>query len=314
VRAKAGLSSETDLAPWARDPGVQAEFPEIRKNLGGQEFAVMLVRGAGEWVDFQTMLRDKLVKKDTKFTKESESIRPSVSVETQRTIDEQNALPAPSVDEVKKLLQETHGVGRKDPWPIPCIYLPGSEKLPVDKRLFTSNPPHYSVAIFLNKDRTAYDRVAKKTIPYLDMLERLGIVIKRAQKGVAGEGKDSGAEFDANVYELSPDYGNRIHPRYPYCFPLGDPAVEFVDVQVAEHVNGYGYRESFFRYKLKVMYRSPPAWMKDNLLLDGWSELRGVIDRGMACEGEFGFDKKTRDKHAGGGSCWWGFDSYDENY
>lgn len=313
VRAKVGLGSEADLAPWARDQELQAEFSDIKKNLDGQEFAVLLVRGGGEWVDYQSMLRDEALKKATKPANQNISERPLISEEVKRKIDELNALPAPTVDEVKKLLQVTHGVGQKNPWPIPCLDLPGSEKLPVDKGLYSYNPSRYSVAIFSNKDRTAYDPVANKTIPYLNTLEQLGLLSKRATKGVPGEGRDVGTVFDAYVYELTPAYENRIHSRYPYCFPLGDTTVEFVDLQIAEKDEN-GFPNSSFRYKLKVMYMNPPAWMSDPLLKDGWPELRGVVEHGMACEGKFGFDRKTRDKHSGAGSCWWAFDSYYENY
>jgi hypothetical protein len=54
--------------------------------------------------------------------------------------------------------------------------------------------------------------------------------------------------------------------------------------------------------------------MNDPLLREGWPELRGVVENGMACDGKFGFNRKTRDKHSGMGSCWWAFDSYYENY
>ncbi len=312
VRARVGLGSEADLAPWARDQEVQAEFSDITKNLDGKEFAVLLVRGGGEWVDYQSMLRDKARKSATTHPNPSRSEHPHVSDEVKRKINELNALPAPTVDEVKKLLQVMHGVGRKDPWPIPCLYLPGSEKLPVDKELFGYYPSHYSVAIFTSKNRSAYDRVSKKTIPYLNMLEQLGILTKHAAQNVPGTGRDVGW-FDAYIYELTPAYQNRTDSRYPYCFPLGDPTVEFVDLQIAEK-DEFGFPNSSFRYKLKVMYKTPPAWMSDPLLRERWPELQGVTEHGMACQGKFGFDRKTRDEHSGSGSCWWAFDSYYENY
>lgn len=313
VHAKVGLGSETDLAPWAKDREIQAEFTDIKKNLDGQEFVVLLVRGGGKWVNYESMLRDEALKKTVKPENQGSSERPRISDEVKRRMDELNALPAPTNEEVRRLLQVAHGVGQKDPWPIPCLYLPGSEKLPVDKELFTYNPVRYSVAIFSNKDRTAYDRVANKTIPYLNTLEQLGILSKHATHGLSGKGSDASAVYDAYVYSLTPAYENRIHSRYPYCFPLGEPTVEFVDIQIAEK-DANGFPNSSFRYKLKVMYKNPPAWMNDPLLKDGWTELQGVVEHGMACEGQFGFDRKTRDKHSGAGSCWWAFDSYYENY
>ena len=102
-------------------------------------------------------------------------------------------------------------------------------------------------------------------------------------------------------------------PSEPTCFPLGKSTVEFVDVQIAENDEN-GFPNSSFRYKLKVMYKEPPAWMNDPVLKDTWTDLRGVIENGRACDGQFGFDRKTRKMHSGAGSCWWAFDSYYENY
>jgi hypothetical protein len=316
VHAKSGLGSDADLAPWARDQELKTAFPDIAENLKGQEFTVLLVRSENGWVDYQTMVQDEARKKAPKSADHANSERPPMPDKMKRRIDELNSLPPPTIDEVKKRLQMAHGVDHKDPWrpwPTPCIDLPGSEKLPVDKQLFTYDPPHYSVAIFSNKERTEYDRVANKTIPYLNMLERLGILKKHAKSRILGEGKESKTLFDAYLYELSPSYESRIDTTDPVCFPLGEPSVEFVDIRIAEKdVNGYP--NSSFRYKLKVMYKNPPAWMTDPSLMSEWSELRGVLEHGMACEGEFGFDRKTRDMYSGAGSCWWAFDSYYENY
>lgn len=223
------------------------------------------------------------------------------------------ALRAPTIEEVKDLLQLSHGAGKKDAWPNPCLSLPGIEKLPVDKLRSSSNPPHYAVAIFLNKDRTSYDRVANKTIPYLNRLKQLGILTKHTKTAVPGEGRESGTMFDASVFELSPEYEHQNHPQKLACFSLGEPSLEIVDIQIVENdVNRL--TDASFRYKLKLVFKNPPSWMHDSFLKGGWPDLRGALEHGMACQGEFGFDRKSREKTSGGGSCWWAFDSYDENY
>lgn len=112
-----------------------------------------------------------------------------ISAEMKRQIDKLKALPAPTVNEIKKILETSHGVGQQDPWPIPCIDLPGIDKLPVDKRLSDNGLHRYAVAIFTDKPRGPYDRVANKTIPYLNVLERTGIVAKRAAKRLPAKGK-----------------------------------------------------------------------------------------------------------------------------
>ena len=313
VRRRSGLASETDLAPWARDTHIQAMFPEIGKNLAGQEFTVAVVRKDGKWLDYDSAMKTLQLQKsaDAGNAQRPENLR--ISSEMKRQIDKLKALPAPTVNEIKKILETSHGVGQQDPWPIPCIDLPGIDNLPVDKRLSDNGLHRYAVAIFTDKPRGPYDRVANKTIPYLNLLERLGIVAKRAAKKVAGEGKDAGKFFKADIYTLTPAYKHRLGSRYSTCFPLGKPSIEFVDIQIAES-DSFGFPNASFRYKLKVLYRQPPPWMTEPTLQKGWSELRQALENGMACEGEFAFDKKTRTKQSGVGSCWWAFDSYVENY
>jgi hypothetical protein len=313
VYAKVGLASENDLSPWARDPKVQAAFPEIRKNLDGQEFVVALVLGEGGWVEYQKMLMDEMLKKSGKGAEKPQPANTALLDDAKRQADELRKLPPPTVEEVKKILQASHGVGDKvAPWPTPCLDLPGSEKLPVDKDLSTSRPARYEVAIFTNKPRTTYDPVGNKTIPYLNQLEQLGIVGKRRTSGFAGEVRDAGAIFEAEVFQLSQAYERRIAPTDPFCFPLGEPSVEFVDLQIAAEPQGTPFSQ--FRYKIKVMYKAPPAWMNEPSLKNGWAELSGVLERGRACSGEFGFDRRARTQYGGAGSCWWAFDSIYENY
>jgi len=53
--------------------------------------------------------------------------------------------------------------------------------------------------------------------------------------------------------------------------------------------------------------------MKSPKLVDAWRELRDSLDRGRACEGEFEFNRTTRQPQSGSGSCWWAFDSATES-
>lgn len=313
VHGKAGLASEADLAPWARDKDIQAVFPEISRNLAGQDFSVVLVRKDGKWLDYASAMGTTPSRKSAAAGNGLHPEDPHIAAEIKRQADKLKALPAPTVDEIKNILKTSHGVGQQDPWPIPCIDLPGIDRLPVDKRLADNGLHRYAVAIFTDKSRGPYDRVANKTIPYLNVLERLGIVTKRAAKKVAGEGKDAGRFFKADIYTLTPAYKHRLDSRYSTCFSLGKPTIEFVDIQIAEN-DAFGFPNASFRYKLKVLFQQPPPWMTEPTLQKGWSELRQALDNGMACEGEFAFDRKTRSSHSGGGSCWWAFDSYVENY
>ncbi|MBK9019539.1 MAG: hypothetical protein IPL72_05880 [Sulfuritalea sp.] len=258
-----------------------------------------VARGGGGWAEYESILK-------------SRPIPPHISQRMPGGIHEQDSLPPPSIDEIKGLLQAQHGVGKADPGPLSCLYLPGAEKLPVDKKLFSQNPPRYSVAVFTNKDRTNHDVVAMKTIPLLNLLEELGILTKSIRTEVPGEGRDSGKMFDALVYTLAPGYLDRTHSRYPYCFSLGEPSVEFIDIQIGEHVQP-SYQRSTFRYKLKLTFSNPPSWMRDPLLISRWDELRGVLAHGKACIGQSDFDRKIREERNGRGACRWAFDSYYEN-
>lgn len=314
--AKIGLESDDDLVPWATELEIQKEFPEVTKTVRWKEIPVALVHSEGKWIEYKSNSFKNVQNKNGKLTKQTDS-ESQMPDEMKRKINELNSLPPPTVDEIKKLLQIQHGVGQKNPWPTPRIDLPGLGKLPVDK-IFTDKGsarsliPHYSVAIYLNKERKAYDPIAIKTIPYLNTLERIGILTKHVGKNIPGTGKDEGKYFDAYIYELETSYKDKVVESYPIGFPLGESSVEFIDIQIAEN-NTRGYPGSSVRYKLKVMYKDPPSWMKDPELLNEWEELRGVIKHGMACDGEFEFDRHDRHLYGGAGSCWWAFNSY-QNY
>lgn len=310
VRARAGFGDATELQSWTRDLEVQSAFPEIGKSLEGQEFQFLLARGSGTWADYYDMQRQQALKKEyervmrSPFPKESK-----ISPTSGRKLSAR--LPLPTEQEVKKLLRAAHGVGQSDPWPIPCLRLPGSEKLPVDKSRARGYLSGYAVAIFTNKERTKYDRVVNKTVPELERLERLGVLMKRFEKGISGDGKDANTLFEGYIYAVTPTYESRLSSSHSNCFPLGESTVEFVSLRIN---NDAEYGTSTFSYRLRVFYKNPPVWMEDAALLNNWPELRGAVKEGLACEGDFGFDRETRDKYGGGGSCWWAFDSYYENY
>jgi hypothetical protein len=315
VHAKAGFRSVSELQPWAQDPEVMAAFPDIREYVDGKDLAVLMVRGGGNWVDYQSLLRTmRPGRADTAQLSEPErEAMARMEKEREKIIAAARELASPTVDEIKALLSARYGPGADRTWPAACLELPGNEKLPVDKSLSTYQPAHYAVAIFQNKERKSYDRVAGKTLPYLEMLERLGVVSKREELNVPGERRDKGAVFYAHVYELAPAYASHLDPEQADCFPLGEPTVEFVDVSVAEPDLSWSVNPRV-SYKLRIRYPEPPTWMRDPALQAGWDELRHALERGRACDGRFEFDKAKRELMAGGGSCWWAFDSYYENF
>jgi TPR repeat protein len=302
VQAKVGPGSEADLAPWARDRELQAEFPDIGKSLDGKDFVVFLARRGEDLIDY---LQAEKSRRHPQYVDQNDPALVAIRADMQRAEDGGDSFPPPTVDEIKQLLAARHGAGKNNPLHSDCLYLPGNSRLPVDKMLNQSGRYRpYAVAIFRNKMRAADDPVLKKTVPYLDLLERIGILRRRTETGVAGERGDAGGVFDADIYELAPDYVTLIDPQntVPPCFPLGPPTVEFVDVQIFG--NSYSSTSDvIFTYKLMMLFKNPPAWMTDRSLQNEWSELKGALENGRACDGRFYFNRRKREHHSGIGSC-----------
>jgi hypothetical protein len=307
VKAKTGVLGANELAPWARDPAVQAAFPEIGKALEGQDFSAMLVRGRGKWVDYQSLMREQALRSNPELA----PLPPAeLSAEAKKVRDELNALAPPTIDEVKALLRKSHGDGDPDAWPNGCLYLPGAGKLRVDKDLSRGSGGAYAIAIYTSKPRTPYDQVAQRTIPYIDKLEQLGVLVKHSQS-VQGEGKDASVLFEASIYELMPALQPFASQKNPGCLSMGVATVDFVDVQILNKSSD-DFPETSVNYKLRISYTTPPAWTKEPLLLAGWSDMRGAVQRGRACNGKFGFDRKNRTLSGGSGSCWWAYENIED--
>lgn len=121
---------------------------------------------------------------------------------------------------------------------------------------------------------------------------------RRSEKQFAGRDK---LRHQADIYELAPGYDERTSARIRECFDIGAVRVEFVAVRL--------YADPFhsdpFKYRLRLRYPAPPAWMLDPMLTANWRELRESVKNGMACDGQFAFDRETRQMAGGGGSCWW---------
>ncbi len=312
VRYRSGFGSDAGIASWALDPRVQAAFPQIVHNLAPRDQVALLVRKDGQWMPYEALARDlqqSAMRAQMGARSPTDAKRfDGLVADNQRLMAEEAALPAPSAADITTWLMTRYGPGNQ--WPNACIELPGASKLPVDRDL--SKPGngkqrgHYAVAIFPTRQRTAWDPVPKKTLPYLALLEQLGVVVKR-QAQVQGP-RESGLG-DADVYELAPAFVGATAQRFPHCLPLGDATVKIVDLQIDNDSALPAYPKTSFRYKLKLDYRDPPAWAKDITLQSRWPELQGALTQGRACDGEFRFDRKKRDSVGGIGSCWWAFDS-----
>lgn len=305
VHARKGIDPNATLPEWANDPDILKEFPEIKQRLYGEDMTIMLVRGSGEWVPFGDISRPDKNKEGFEYTSKMKT----------RIADTKKILPT-TKDEIEKIILDGSASDSALGDQYVCMSLPGSKSLPVDKTFFKENvsdkPLKYSVAIFPNKNRRDYDPVPKKTIPYLDTLETVGILKKSYASNVSGNGKDSEMLFDAWIYELASGYENSITLQYPPCFLLGKPTIEITDIQISE-AEDEEEPHSNIGFKLKISYLEPPEWMKDEVLAYKWPELHGVLENGAVCSATYSFDKITRTLRNGSRKCWWAFDSH-ENY
>ncbi len=68
-----------------------------------------------------------------------------------------------------------------------------------------------------------------------------------------------------------------------------------------------------YKYMYIMTFPKPPKWAKDRVLQAWWSDLKGALEYGLACDGTFEIDlTKKRKLGAGAGSCWWAYDSVAE--
>jgi hypothetical protein len=301
-----GFGSEDELEPWARDERVQAAFPQIKAYLKGRKASVTLVRAWDGWIN-PNELRDRQRRADQLevlfdligYTSDERYMKHPERVSKQR------AYPAPTEEEARVIIEDRHiddAVFLK--WQPDCISLPGGSEFPVDEN--RSSHLRYAVSVFMKKNREPNDRVAAITIPYLELLERAGILTRKVKENFL-EVADGDSDFDIHTFRLAPQYRDSIDKAHPSCLTLGKPSIEITDLDIVEDTPA-GLPFSHFRYKLKLHYRSPPNWMRDTALRATWTELDHALVQGKACRGELKFDRETREA-SGDSSCWWAFDS-----
>lgn len=296
VHSKVGVSSAADLLPWAQDPEVISLFPQIQETVTGREYITLLSRSNGEWVNYDDIYKERANPERQKLMV---PLPPRKQID--REFAEMRKLPAPTRNELVSILQKSHGHGKVGVWPGTCVALPGSEKLPVDQSLSGAPSTPYRVALSNNKERTPYDLVTGKTLPYVKLLEQLGVLVK-VPNGTPG------TYLDSDFYDIAPKYADQLDSQQKNCLALGAPVVEVLDLQVYD-ANAQGMPETSFQYKIKLNYPNHPKWMDDPLLLAQWTELKGSVERGMVCIGSSGFDRKTRETLGGTGTCWLAFDT-----
>jgi len=309
VRVKLGIAITDPASNWARDPVVLEAFPDIKKKIAGEVTETLFVRGAGQWMEYGQLLRDEQRRREDARVA-AEFGKDDFTPEYKRHMEELRNLPGPTEEEVKALVAADY----KNPtWRQSCMFLPGSGRLPVDRSLTRPHPSTYGVAIFSNVVRKPSDQVAGRTIPYLEQLERAGILKKTHLMGLPRSARDSPDLQEGDLYELASPQTVALHEMDPTCLPLGPPTVEFISVHIRNEETFLGPSSSF-SYKLRLYFKEPPNWAHDAKVLENWPELRLALERGRACEGRDEFDRKTRKRKGGNLSdCWWAFDSFENS-
>jgi hypothetical protein len=309
VIARIGFTSPNELVQWARDDDVVAAFPVIRKGLEGQEVKLEFIQADdGRWLELEEFLeweqRQRIQRENAEGN--AELMRIEKELRTRREASLRH--PAPTVAEVTALLQARFAPQTANYFPQHCAPLPGSgSDYPVDRQISGPDSQGYAVAIFPGLTRRKDDPIVVRTQPYLDRLERTGVLIKRAQQKIPAEKAGQKVFYDGYVYTLAPPYADKVDPDFPQCLPMGKPTLEIVGIDIFEHTFERGSGAAF-HHKVRLTYRNPMPWTRNAGLREGWPELRERLELGQACAGTIEFDRQTRQAGAGGMSCWWAGD------
>jgi hypothetical protein len=296
VTAKVGFPKDLKLPYWTNHPDIRKAFPLIDKLISGYERNIFMEKSGDRWREYLSPSAIKRMKKaggkrsDNYFS------------EDEPTTERETMLDAFSFqDHVNKY------------WS--CISLPGdsSNGVRVDKNLEPRNQYKYSVAIFDNKKRSKWDNIETKTKPYLERLVSAGLLTFHFQTEIEGEKRDRGQVFNGTVYQLAPEYEHIIDQERG-CIYLGKGKVSVVDLKIlSNNTRALSFGRESVKYKYIMTFPNPPKWAKDRVLQAWWSDLKGALEYGLACDGTFEIDlTKKRKLGAGAGSCWWAYDSVAE--
>ncbi|EGT3625638.1 hypothetical protein FAP94_04450 [Morganella morganii] len=293
VLVEVGFPKNYKLPDWAMSSEVRTVFPLIDKLVNGYERKVLMDNDGGQWREFLSSQQISRMEKSGRgrseryFTKHG----PETKLETM--------LDAFEFDE---------HVNRT--WS--CISLPGesSNGVRVDKKL--GDGSKYGVVIYDSKERSEWDDIEKVTKPHLEKLVGAGVLTSNKVSNIEGERQDAGKTFSGTVYKLSSEYQHIIDPKRK-CIFLGSGKVNVVDIEILAGNSKDNSGKESIKYKYIMTYPDPPEWAKDKVLQAWWSDLKGALKYGFACEGEFEIDlTKERKMGSGAGSCWWAYDSVAE--
>jgi len=296
VTALVGFESSSVLPEWANHPDVRESFPMIDKLVSGYERSILMENKYGTWREYLSPSTLKRMKKSGRGR--SENHFSENKEKTDRDV----------------MLQEfTFDDHANKYWS--CISLPGqsSNGIRVDKNLSSHRARNYKVAIFDNKERSKWDNIEAETKPYLERLVNSGLLTSYPVEEIEGEKKYRGKYFSGTIYQLSQDY-KHIIDKERGCIFLGKGEVNVVQLEIlASNTWDVPFGRESVRYKYIMKFPNPPEWAKDKVLQAWWSDLKGALQYGLACDGKFEIDL-TRERKLGGGagSCWWAYNSVSE--
>jgi len=296
VTALVGFEGSSVLPEWANHPDVRESFPVIDKLVSGYERSILMENKNGIWLEYLSPSTLKRMKKSGRGR--SENYFSENKAKTDRDV----------------LLQEfTFDDHINKYWS--CISLPGqsSNGIRVDKNLSSYKTRDYKVAIFDNKERSKWDNIEAETKPYLERLVNSGLLTSYPADEIEGDKKDRGNFFSGKIYQLSQDY-QHIIDKERGCIFMGKGEVNVVQLDIlASNTWDVPHGRESVRYKYIMKFPNPPEWAKDKVLQAWWSDLKGALQYGLACDGKFEIDL-TRERKLGGGSgsCWWAYNSVSE--
>lgn len=297
VTALVGIGDMSELPEWANHPDVRKAFPIIGKLVSGYERQILMENKSGHWQEYLPPYVLKRMKKRS-WGKRSKSYfnknEPKISRE----------------EMLKSIPFDDHSHKH-----LSCISLPGqsSNGVRVDKNFSKYDIRTYKVAIFTNKQRSEWDKIESNTKPYLDRLVSAGLLTSYSQDEIEGVKKEQGKYFSGIIYQLSPNYLH-IVDKDRGCIYLGKGSVNVIQLDVlAGNTWDVPFGKESIRFKYIMKFLNPPSWAKDKELQASWSDLKGALEYGLACDGEFQIDLTKKRKFGPGiASCRWAYKSVSE--
>lgn len=287
-----GFPRDYELPDWVNHPEMRKAFPLINKLVNGYETTIRMEQNWGQWQEYLSPSTIARMEKSGKSRSTAYFEPRQAKISTKEFL---------KVFDVAELTGHSSG----------CLELPGnaSNGAKVDKQLSSRND--YSVAIYSDKPRESWDTIETKTKPYLDRMVNSGLLVSYVKRDIPGEKKEKGQYFTGTVYKLAPEYKHIIDEQKD-CIYLGQSEIEIVDFQITP---GYSrelpFEDDSFHYKLIIKFPNPPEWARDPVLQAWWRDLKGALEFGRACEGQFAIDLENDRKMSGGsGSCWWAYDNF----